>query len=373
MKSPIKLAAVALSASALTGAIMIVTRAGEVTAAPAQTSATAPREVQVIQPSSADGATSLELPVVTEALHQADLHARVTGNISARLVDFGDHVSAGQTMAMIDTPETGRERERALAARQQALARLRLARSELARGEALVAKGFISRALLDEKRAKAQIALADERAAAAEVGRLDELLALRRIRAPFAGTVTYRGVERGDLVSPNASAAPLFTIAQTDRLRVVAEVPQTALSSVRRGMPVMLYFKEAAGPVAATVSRSGVTVKQDSGTARIEIILNNTGHRLPVGAAGSMRVIGPSAGAALLLPNNTIVTRGGRPHVAVVESGKVRFVAVTVGRNLGAETEVHEGLLPTARIILNPNAMLRDGDAVQPKQTVRRG
>lgn len=364
MKSRFKLLAVALGASALTGAIMTIAGAGGITAAPAQTAATAPREVQVVEPTLVGGASSLELPVVTEALRQANLHARVTGNLSDRFVDLGDRVSAGQTLALVDTPETGRERERALAARQQALARLSLARSELARGEALVGKGYISRALLDEKRAKAQIAQADERAAAAEVARLDELLALRRIRAPFAGTVTFRGAERGDLVAPNASAAPLFTIAQADRLRVVAEVPQTALSRVRARMPVMLHFDEAAGPVSATVARSGVAVRQDSGTARIEMIINNTGYGLPIGAAGSMRVAGASD-AGLLLPNNTIVTRAGRPHVALVESGRVRFAAVTLGRNLGAETEIRAGLSAGAKVILNPNAMLRDGDAVR--------
>lgn len=365
MKSRFKLIAVALGASALTGAIMTSAGTGGITAAPAQTTATTSRQVQVVEPRPVGGGSSLELPVVTEALRQADLHARVTGNLSDRFVDLGDRVSAGQTLALVDTPETGRERERAIAARQQALARLSLARSELARGEALVGKGYISRALLDEKRAKAQIAQADERAAAAEVARLDELVALRRIRAPFAGTVTFRGAERGDLVAPNASAAPLFTIAQTDRLRVVAEVPQTALSRVRAGMPVILYFNEASGPVAATVSRSGVAVKQDSGTARIEMILNNTGYRLPVGAAGSMRVAGASVDAGFLLPNNTIVTRAGRPHVALVEGGRVRFTAVTLGRNLGAETEIRDGLPAKARVILNPNAMLREGDIVR--------
>ena len=365
MDSRFKLVAVALGASALTGAVITIAGSGGITAAPELTTSTAVREVQVVEPRPVGASSTLELPVVTEALRQANLHARVTGSISDRFVDLGDRVSAGQTLAVVDIPELGRSREGALASQQQALARLSLAKSELARSEALVAKGYISRALLDEKRAKAKIAQADERAAAAEVARLDELLALRRIRAPFAGTVTFRGAERGDLVAPNAGATPLFTIAQTDRLRVVAEVPQAALSRVRGGMPVMLHFNEAPGPVAATVSKSGIAVKQDSGTARVEMILNNTGYRLPIGAAGVMRVDGPSVGAGFVLPNNTIVTRAGRPHVALVDKGRVRFAAVTLGRNLGAETEIRVGLPVGAKVILNPNALLRAGDTVQ--------
>lgn len=366
MRNRLTLVAVGLSASALTvGAMTFAASNRPMDDVGTARSHIVP-EVRLVAPQPLGDAGVLELPVVTEALRQASVHARVTGTVSGRHADIGDRVVSGETLAMIDVPEIGRERERAAATRRQARAKRGLAQSELARSQALVDRGFVSRAVLDEKRAKAEVAAAEEQAAAAEVARLDELLALRRVRAPFAGTVSFRGVERGDLVTPNANAAPLYVVSESDRLRVVTDVPQSALMRVREGMPVELYFDElGVNSVPATITRSSGSVDQKSGTVRVEMVLDNRGRDLPVGAAGKMRISGLVGPSTLLLPNNAITTRKGKPHVALVDDGKVRFVGVVLGRNLGARTEVTSGLNRSSRVITNPNAMLRDGDAVR--------
>lgn len=366
MRDRLMLAAVAFGASAFTATAMTFLDAGGAIHDVATAQVSSGREVRVVVPETVGEAGVLELPVVTEAFRQTNLHARVTGTVSSRHADLGDRVAAGETLAIVDIPEIRRERERASATRRQAMARRRLARSELARAEALVDRGFVSQAVLDEKHAKAEVAAADEQAAAADVARLDELLALRLVRAPFAGTVSFRGVERGDLVTPNANAAPLFVVAETDRLRVVAEVPQSALARVGEGMPVALFFDElGTKPVFARIARRSMSVDQKSGTVRVEMVLDNAGLKLPAGAAGTMHVQSPVAASTLLLPNNAIVTRKGKPHVALVQGGKVRFAGVVLGRNLGARSEVGAGLDAGARVIVNPNAMLQDGDAVK--------
>ena len=62
--------------------------------------------------------------------------------------------------------------------------------------------------------------------AEANLRRLQSVRGLHEVRAPFTGIITTRNVEVGNLISPT-SAAPMYTLSQTDRLRVFVDVPQS--------------------------------------------------------------------------------------------------------------------------------------------------
>jgi multidrug resistance efflux pump len=180
-------------------------------------------------------ARRLQTNATLEAFEEADLFAKVSGYLSDVRVDIGDHVKAGQVLAVIDVPEMEQELAEAKAQLESKQSSLELARRQLdhykanitlqnallRRREELGAEGhFVSDRTLDEVRAGAEIAKADLSVAeanlalaanqvdvaAATVERIKALLAYKQIVAPFDGVVARRLVNRGDLVQVATTA-----------------------------------------------------------------------------------------------------------------------------------------------------------------------
>jgi RND family efflux transporter MFP subunit len=235
----------------------------------------------------------------------------------------------------------------------------------------LVQQGHVSEQQRDERTANERVAEADLTAAEAEVQRLTEVQGFLTVRAPFAGTVVSRDVERGDRISAtdNQPSAPLFRIARLDELRVELDVPQTDSLKVRIGNAAKVSFAELPGEVftAQVVRRAGL-INQASSTMRAELTMSNPGERIPAGLNGLVMLDVARERAPVTVPTNTLVTRDGQQKVAVakLEDGedKVAFTKVSVGRDFGERVEVVAGLSPFDRVILSPNALLREGDTV---------
>src|ERR1700724_1441269 len=229
----------------------------------------APR-VEVVRPPRVTVTRRLETNATLEAFEEADLFAKVSGYLSDVRVDIGDHVKAGEVLAVIDVPEMEQELAEAkaqLESKQSSLesarrqldhykANITLQNALLRRREELGAAGhFISDRTLDEVRANAEIAKADlgvaeaNRAlaanqvdvAAATVEKIKTLLAYTQIVAPFDGVVARRLVNRGDLVQAatatrtTPSAVSLFTVQRIDTIRVFCDVPENEVPHLRIG------------------------------------------------------------------------------------------------------------------------------------------
>ena len=228
--------------------------------------------VEVVRPRRVTVAQRLQTNATLEAFEEADLFAKVSGYLSDVRVDIGDHVKAGQVLAVIDVPEMEKELAEAKAQLESKQSSLESARRQLdhhkanitlqaallRRREELGAAGhFISDRVLDEVRANAEIAKADlgvaeaNRAlaanqvdvAAATVEKIKALLGYTLIVAPFDGVVARRLVNRGDLVQAatatrtRPSTGSLFTVQRIDTIRVFCDVPENDVPHVQIGDP----------------------------------------------------------------------------------------------------------------------------------------
>ncbi len=338
---------------------------------PSAVKATAPprRVARVIMPEPLDKAGSITLNGRTVPVEQAVLTSRATGFVAERRVDIGDKVKAGDVLLTIDAPDVAQELLRARAAVEQSQARLNLAKLNFDRAEALVTKGHISEQVRDERQATAKSAEADVAAALADVRRLQEIVSFQQIRAPFDGTIVTRNVERGDRVttSDTQSASGLLRIARLDQLRVEVDVPQSSALKVQTGSEASISFAEIPGQVfKARVVRSAGLIDAQSSTMRIELLMDNPDQRIPAGLNGLVSLQFVPLVNVVTVPTNTLVIREGQQRVAIAnDDDTVAFRAVRVGRDFGDRVEIVSGLAPENRVILSPNAMLRDGDKVE--------
>jgi len=305
----------------------------------------------------------LALPATLQGFQQAPIAARSSGYVRRWTKDIGSHVERGELLAEIESPEVDQQLSQAVAARQQMSASLALAKSTVARWEALRKKDVVSQQELDERRSTATQADANVAAAEANVQRLRQLQGFTRVTAPFAGVITRRNVDVGDLI--DSSGRTLFVLTQMDPLRVYIDVPQAYAQLVKAGQKVVVTQAELRGQTfPGEVARTAASIDVASRTMQVEIVLRNRDGALLPGAY--VRVSLPLPGdATLVVPTNVLLFRGEGTRVAVVDAaGRVRLRPVTLGRNLGESIEVQEGIGTRDRLVVNPSDSLAEGDRV---------
>ncbi|MDX7780011.1 efflux RND transporter periplasmic adaptor subunit [Aeromonas hydrophila] len=183
----------------------------------------------------------LTLDGTVSAIHQGTVAAQTSGRVSRMLVDVNDEVVAGQPLLEI----SGKEQFAAVTGAQARLARAQAqqveAERQLARFQALIAKGVITRAQLDNAQATDRAARAEVNAADAALTQAREAYGYTRILAPYAGVVTKRLVELGETVAPGT---PLLSGFSLDALRVEVDLPQSALALASQPADVQVLLPD---------------------------------------------------------------------------------------------------------------------------------
>ena len=314
----------------------------------------------------------LELPASLAGLHETPVFARANGFVRSVRVDIGSVVRAGDTLLLLDMPEVREQARQAAAVAEQTEASAALARATLTRWQSLAKQGVVTPQELDERQAQAAVAEANMRAAQANAANLREVLRFGALLAPFSGVVTARGVDVGALVVAGAAAAarPLLTIVQTDTLRVMLQVPQSAAVRLRPGMKARVQIRElqdstVSGIVVRTVSgivvRTAGAIDPVTRTLLTEVHVPNRDRRLLPGMFAQVAFTVPSAGPSLRIPAIALIVRGEGTLVARVVNDSVQLVPVTLGRDFGTTLEVLDGVKPGDALVVNPAESLSDG------------
>lgn len=361
------LVAVVLLLLALGAARTVFVRAANARALQSDAAAQAVQYVRTAQPKVAASGQTIALPGTLQGAVQAPISARASGYLKRWTKDIGSRVKQGELLAEIETPEIDQQLAQAVAARQQAASGLSLARSTVARWEALRQKDVVSQQDLDERRGAVAQAVANVAAADANVQRLQQTENFKRVLAPFAGVITRRNVDVGDLIDAGSGGGgrALFMLAQTDSLRVSINVPQAYAQLIRTGQAVVVTQAELRGErFEGKVARTSGSIDPGTRMMQVEVALPNADGRLLPGAY--VQVALPLAASRMLtVPANALLFRAEGTRVAVVDAqSRVRLRTVSVGRNLGETVEIVDGLSENDRLVLNPSDALADGDAV---------
>lgn len=327
--------------------------------------------VAVVSPVMGDGNGTLTLPGNVQAFNSAAIYARTNGYVRRWLADIGDHVRAGQTLAILDAPELDQQLAQAQADYQTAVANQRLADTTAKRWTAMLAKDAVSKQETDEKLGDLAAKTAVANAELANVKRLKALQGFTRLAAPFDGVVTSRSAQIGALVvAGNAAAQPLFTVSDTHRMRIYVRVPQGYSAQVKPGLQATLSLPEYPGrDFNATLTRTAQAVDAQSGAVLVQLEAPNPDGALKPGAF-SQTHFNLGAGTGITLPGSAILYSNDGPTVALVDrAGKVTLKPVSIARDEGATVEIAGGLTASDRVIDTPPDAIRTGDTVRVQQT----
>jgi RND family efflux transporter MFP subunit len=360
-------AAILLLLLGLGAARTIVSRMSNAHALEAVAASSARVHVRVTSPKAGASGQPLVLPGTLQGYSQSPVSARASGYLKRWTRDIGSRVAKGELLAEIETPEIDQQLSQAVAARAQTAASLMLARSTMERWEALRRKDAVSQQDLDEKRSAHAQAQANLAAVDANIERLRQLEGFKRVTAPFAGVITRRNVDVGDLIDAGGgSGRALFLLTQTDPLRIYVNVPQSYAQLVQAGQPVAISQPELAGRrFEGKVERTAASIDAATRTMQVEIGLPNRDNALLPGAYVQVS-LPVAAGSGLTMSTNALIFRSTGPQVAAVDqNGRVHLKPVRIGRNFGQTVEVLEGTSPSDRLVLNPPDALAENDLVE--------
>ena len=314
----------------------------------------------------------LLLPGEVKPLLEAPIYSRANGYVKRWLVDIGAHVEAGQLLAEIDTPELDQQLEQARAQLAESEAALALAKTTAERWADLLKTASVSEQETAEKQADFKLKSASVEANRANVHRLEQLQSFERVTAPFAGTITVRNTDIGDLITAG-SGRELFRLAQMGTLRVYVRVPQTAARGIVAGQSAELIIPEMPGrKFGATVTSTAEAMTTDSRTLLAELQVDNQRGEILPGSYAEVRFLNPQVSSVLTLPSNTLLFRAEGLQVGVVGTdNKVDLRKVNVGRDFGQSIEVLSGVGPTDHVIVNPSDSLVAGSTVRVVETTQ--
>ena len=322
--------------------------------------------VDIVSPTAFKPDLGTPLPAEVQAFTQASIHARASGYLKNWFVDIGDHVTNSQVLAEIETPEIDQQLAQAKAEMDQANANLGLAKISADRWTDLLKSSSVSEQETAEKQADYTLKQADVSAAQANVRRLEELKNFNRVVAPFAGTITARNTDIGQLISATGGVE-LFRLAQTDPLRVYVRVPQSLIYAIAPGQTAQLTFQELPGRTfTATVTRSAGAVDPASRTLQVELQTPNPKGEILAGSYAQVRFDEATNVRGLTLSDNTLIFRAQGMQVALLDSNNiVQLRSIKLGRDFGNTVEVLSGLEANDRVIINPPDSIADGMTVK--------
>jgi RND family efflux transporter MFP subunit len=333
--------------------------------------------VEVAQVKDAGSTINATLPGTTQALTTANIFARASGYIDKRNVDIGDAVKTNELMARITAPELDHQIEQAKATLDLDRANLKQqkANRDLAsitwnRDRPLVAEGWTTRqqGSIDEQNLKAldaSVASAQQGIAAqeAQLRVLQQEKAYQDVVAPFNGVVTQRNIDVGSLVQADATSGTfMFTVMQTDVIRVFSYVPQSAAAGVKPGVTAIVRIPELPGrEFPAKVTRTADALQADTRTLLTEVDVPNPDGVLRPGSYCTVELKIPRAHELFAIPADAIVFDNGGVHVAVLKDGVVQFRKINIVHDLGTTVEVNEGVEDGDVVIRTPAVNLADG------------
>ena len=297
------------------------------------------------------------------AWQEAAVGAELSGyRVTDVLVNVGDRVKKGQTLAVVNADTVAAELAQARAAVAEAEAVLAEARANAVRSRDLAAKGFVSSQAATQTATGEETAAARLAAARARLAAEEARMARTRVLAPDDGIIAARNATVGSLTQP---AQELFRLIRGNRLEWRAEVTAAEIGRLAPGMPATLQLPGGA-EVRGRVRTIAPTVDRDTRVAivYVDLPVSDTGPaRAGMFARGEIEL---GSASVLSLPQSAVVQRDGFSYAFRLEPGsRVAQVKIGTGRRVGERIEVTEGLAADAQVVASGAGFLADGDVVR--------
>ncbi|HUQ12100.1 MAG TPA: efflux RND transporter periplasmic adaptor subunit [Steroidobacteraceae bacterium] len=315
----------------------------------AKTSAEAAIPVEVAAPIRGEMLAMYSGTATLDAEADAEVVAKVGGEVRRLYVEEGDRVMAGQVLAQLD------DRQLRL---QAAQTRAALAKSQrdFNRQLELHGKGLVSAGAFEGLKYDL-----DNQRAADDLARLN--LSYSEIRAPFAGIVATRHIKVGEEI---AIGSKLFRVTDPVPLKASVFVPERELARLKPGQTATIAVDALAGRAFPAVVKL-VSPTVDAATATFKVTLEVTDPKgdLKPGMFSRVGIVFERRAETLTIPRVALIDTDGSANVFVVADGKAVQRAIKTGLSNAGKIEVTEGLAGSEQVVVVGQNGLKDGNPVR--------
>jgi RND family efflux transporter MFP subunit len=357
------------------GGFTLIQRRSQYQALAEETDARAVPTVAVIHPTAEAPSEDLVLPGTLQAYVESPIYARTNGYLKNWFHDIGSRVEKGELLAEIDTPEVDQELYQARADLNTAEANANLSKITATRYQELIKTDGVSKQEVDNAVGDLEAKNATVKSAEANVHRLEELESFKHVYAPFAGFITRRNIDIGTLINAGngGSQQELFTLAQTDPMRVYLNVPEMYAPSIRPGLGAHLELTQYPGQTfQGKVVRTSEAIELNSRTLLTEVDVPNKSAQLFPGGYAQVHLQGSVGVSRVQVPVNALLFRAEGLRAVVVDSmHKVHLRQLAIGRDFGTSLEVLQGLQASDWIVVNPPDSIEDGQEAHVKEVAQ--
>lgn len=282
------------------------------------------------------------------AKSRATLEAKISGRVNQLPVGVGQKVKPGDLLARLEAAEIN-------ARLAQAEATLEQAQRDAKRITSLFEQQAATRAEQESAESRLRVAQAAETEARA-------MLSYVEITAPFAGVVSRKWVEVGDLANPDK---PLISVEDHASLQLEADVPQTLAGSLELEMKLEVQIEGSTAPLTGMLTEIAPSGDANSRTFGVKVNLP-AGPGLKPGQFARL-ILPTAASPSLRIPRSALVQRGQLDLVFVVNDRLARMRLVKVGRAEADRVEILSGLQAGEAVVVEGAELLRDGQPVELK------
>lgn len=315
-----------------------------------------------------DVPVEVEAPVDLRPIEQVEVGSKVLGYLDAILVDRGDRVKKGQTVALVRPSDLPGQVAAARGSIAQIEANAALAKMNYARAQKLKPAGVMSDQELEQSAAAVASTEAAEAAARAQLQALAARLGETQITAPIDGFVANRRLDPGALVGPTSTGGAIATIMRVDRLRAFVNVNERFAMSISVGMPARIELNAAEDiEVNGEVVRLSPAIDPNTRTLEAEVQVPNRDGRLRPGLYGRAFIEIARRKSATVVPVSAVQINARGQSVFVMQGEQVAQRAVTVGAEVdrGRALEITSGLKPSDQVVIAGADGLSDGAKVR--------
>jgi membrane fusion protein (multidrug efflux system) len=329
-----------------------------------------PVPVVVQQVSTSDAAYYDEYPALVRALNEVELRAQVNGYITAIHFKEGEKVKKGQKLYSIDQQQSEATYNQALANLSVQEANLVRAKKDVERYRELDKQDAIAKQQVDYAEATYTAAQQQVEAAKATVRSVQTNVRYATIVAPFDGTIGISAVRLGASVSPGQTL--LNTISSDDPIAVDIVVDQSEIyhftqlvkrNTTKNDSTFQLAFKNEVYPHFGKVSIIDRAVDPQTGTLRMRLEFPNPDHALRAGMSGTLRVL-TTEQKSVVIPYKAINEQLGEYFVYMPDSARATQRKVRLGKQIGKNIIIKDGLAAGESIITEGIQSLREGSAI---------
>ncbi len=270
-----------------------------------------------------------------EAFAEADVIAKVDGEVRELRVEEGDMVQKNQVLATLDGDRLRLELS-------ESQARLRKMQRDFERNEELQDKGLISEGEFEKLQYDLEALQATYNLAKLE-------LDYTQIRAPIAGVISERYLKLGNTIN---TGDPVFRVTSFDPLVAYMFVPEREFRQIAAGQSVLIEIDALSGPpVVATVTRISPVVDPDTGTFKTTIELRGVEHNIKPGMFGRMSIVYDKHENVLQVPRSAVIETASGTFAFVVEDEVGIRKAVETGFSSEGMVEITSGLTDGENVI----------------------